>query len=75
MKRAHQFFGRLLLGTGAVMLFFIITDFTGPKFPTWLLNWTFAAFGLSLAGFAFSYRRWMPDEPPSGPPPDNQRNK
>lgn len=71
MRRAHQFFGRMLLATGALMLFFIITDFTGPQFPTWLLNCTFAAFGLALAGFAFTYKRWTPDSSPPGQPPDN----
>ena len=75
MKRAHQFFGRLLMGTGGLLLFFIIADFTGLQFPTWLLNWTFAAFGLSLAGYAFTYKRWMPDEPPPGSPPHNRSNK
>lgn len=74
MKRVHQFFGRALLVSGALMLFFIITGFTGPQFPNWLVNWTFAAFGLSLAGFAFTYRRWMPEDPPPGRPgpPDNR---
>ena len=78
MKRVHQFFGRALLASGALMLFFIITGFTGPEFPNWLVNWTFAAFGLSLAGFAFTYRRWMPEDPPTGrpgPPDSSNRNE
>ena len=74
MKRVHQFFGRALLVSGAFMLFLVITDFTGPEFPLWLKNWTFAVFGVSLAVFAFTYRRWMPEDPPTGPPgpPDNR---
>ncbi|MDE2899461.1 MAG: hypothetical protein OXN15_00325 [Chloroflexota bacterium] len=74
MKRVHQFFGRALLASGAFMLFLIITDFTGPAFPLWLKNWTFAVFGLSLAVFAFTYKRWSPEDPPQGPPgtPENR---
>lgn len=78
MKRVHQFFGRVLLATGALMLFFIITESTGPDFPDWLVNGTFAAFGLSLAVFAFTYKRWSPEDPPPGPPgpPENrERNE
>lgn len=70
MKRVHQFFGRALLATGGLMAFFILMGFTGAELPRWLLDWTFAAFGLSLAVFAFTYKRWRPEEPPPGPPPD-----
>lgn len=75
MKSAHQFFGRLLIGTGGLMAFFILLGFTGAELPVWIVNWTFAAFGLSLAGFAFTYRRWRPEEPPTNQPPDNQRRE
>ena len=72
MKRVHQFFGRVLLATGALMLFFIITERTGPDFPDWLVNGAFLAFGLSLAVFAFTYKRWSPEDPP---PENRERNE
>ncbi len=61
MKGLHQFAGRVMLVTGALFLFFIVTDQIGLSFPLWIKNPTFAVFGLALTIFAFTFKRWRED--------------
>ena len=62
MKAVHQFFGKVMLATGFLLLMFFITDNVGADFPVWVMNYTFAAFGVSLTVFAFTFRRWREDD-------------
>ena len=63
MKAVHKFFGKVMLATGALFLGFILTDLVGLPFPLWLTDFTFAIFGVALATYAFTFKRWREDEP------------
>ena len=62
MKAVHLFFGKVMLATGLLLLMFFITDNAGADFPVWVMNYTFAAFGVSLTIYAFTFRRWREDD-------------
>ena len=62
MKGVHSFFGKVTLASGLLVVVFYLTDQAGPSFPLWVKNYTFATFGLSLAIFAFTFKRWREDD-------------
>lgn len=62
MKAVHRFFGKVMAATGVLFLLFILTDQIGLSFPLWIKNYTFAIFGVALAVFAFTFKRWREDE-------------
>ena len=63
MKSVHQFFGKITLVTGILILMFFLTDKIGMSFPRWVMDYSFAMFGLALTVFAFTYKRWRGDDP------------
>tara|TARA_B100000745_G_scaffold296684_1_gene242486 strand:- start:83 stop:277 length:195 start_codon:yes stop_codon:yes gene_type:complete len=63
MKAVHNFFGKITLATGILILMFFLTEKTGMDFPLWVKNYNFAMFGLALTVFAFTYKRWRGDDP------------
>ena len=71
MKRVHQFSGRILLYSGGLLALIFIVDWgLGIEIPVLIPNLTFAVFGLSLAVFAYTFKRWINDPVPG--PQDSQ---
>ncbi len=62
MKSAHNFFGKVMLFSGLLVLAFILADTVGASFPLWVKNYTFAIFGVALTIFAFTFKRWRDDD-------------
>ena len=62
MKAVHRFFGKATLVTGLILFGFFLTDQVSLSFPLWVKNYTFAIFGVSLAVFAFTFRRWRAED-------------
>ena len=62
MKAVHGFFGKATLVTGLLLFGYFLTDQVSLSFPLWVKNYTFAIFGISLAVFAFTFKRWREDD-------------
>jgi uncharacterized membrane protein YhaH (DUF805 family) len=62
MKATHNFFGKVMLFSGLLVLGFIFADKVGTSFPLWVKNYTFAIFGVALTIFAFTFKRWRDDD-------------
>jgi len=63
MKAVHNFFGKVTFISGFLLVMFFVTDKMDAEFPLWVKNYTFAVFGIALAVFAFTFKRWREDEP------------